>query len=113
MKWPAYEVYPTTAWNYGLVLDPANAANSFEVIEKGGSLAEQPFTPEAAPIELRAKARRIPEWKIDNQGLVGVLPESPVTSVEPLETVSLIPMGCARLRISAFPAVSSNTNAQK
>jgi len=105
MKWPAYEVYPTTAWNYGLAFDAANAAASFEVIKKSGPVAEQPFTPEAAPIELRAKARKIPEWKIDKQGLAGVLPESPVISNEPLETISLIPMGCARLRVSAFPAV--------
>lgn len=110
-KWPAYEVYPTTAWNYGLVLDAANAAASFEVVKKSGVVAEQRFTPEAAPIELRAKARRIREWKIDEQGLVGVLPESPVTSNEPLETVSLIPMGCARLRVSAFPTVSIRTDA--
>jgi len=112
-KWPAYEVYPTTAWNYGLVLDAANAATSFKVIKKPVPVADQPFTSEAAPIELCAKARRIPEWKIDEQGLVGILPESPVTSKEPLETVSLIPMGCVRLRISAFPTVSSNTDAEK
>jgi len=105
MKWPAYEVYPTTAWNYGLAFDAANAAASFEVIKKSWPVAEQPFTPEAAPIELRAKARKIPEWKIDKQGLAGILPESPVISNEPLETISLIPMGCARLRVSAFPAV--------
>ena len=113
MKWPAYEVYPTTAWNYGLILDTTNPANSFEVIKKQGPVAAQPFTPEAAPIELRAKARKIPEWKIDEQGLVGVLPQSPVTSGEPMETVRLIPMGCARLRISAFPAVSSNGDAEQ
>jgi len=113
MKWPAYEVYPTTAWNYGLILDTTNPANSFEVIKKPGPVAAQPFTPEAAPIELRAKARKIPEWKIDEQGLVGVLPQSPVTSGEPMETVRLIPMGCARLRISAFPAVSSNGDAEQ
>lgn len=113
MKWPAYEVYPTTAWNYGLAFDAANAAASFEVIKKSGPVAEQPFTPEATPIELRAKARKIPEWKIDKQGLVGVLPESPVTSNEPLETISLIPMGCARLRVSAFPAVSTKPDEGK
>ncbi|MHC4423572.1 MAG: beta-L-arabinofuranosidase domain-containing protein, partial [Planctomycetota bacterium] len=113
MKWPAYEVYPTTAWNYGLVLDAANAAASFEVAKKRGAVAEQPFTPEDAPIELRAKARKIPEWKMDEQGLVGVLPESPVISSEPIESVTLIPMGCARLRVSAFPTVSTRTDSDK
>ncbi len=112
-KWPGYEVYPTTAWNYSLVLDSANAANSFEVVKKPGPVADQPFTPETAPIELRAKARKIPEWKMDSQGLVGTLPESPVTSEEPVEAVTLIPMGCARLRISAFPVVSSKAGANE
>jgi len=113
VKWPGYEVYPTTAWNYGLVLEAANAADCFEVVKKRGPLAAQPFTPEAAPIELRAKGRKIPEWKIDGQGLVGVLPQSPVPSSEAIETVTLIPMGCARLRVSAFPAVSNDTGAKE
>ncbi|HUW19530.1 MAG TPA: beta-L-arabinofuranosidase domain-containing protein [Sedimentisphaerales bacterium] len=102
-KWPAYEVYPTTPWNYGLVVDPVNPANCFEVVRRPGPVAGQPFTPEAAPIELRAKARKLPEWTLDNLGLVGKLPDSPVRSEAPIETVTLIPMGCARLRISAFP----------
>ena len=33
-------------------------------------------------------------------------PASPVASAEPTETVTLIPMGCARLRLSAFPLIS-------
>jgi len=107
-KWPAYEVHPMTPWNYGLVVDAVNPTNGFRVIKKPGSVADQPFTPEAAPIELRAKARRIPEWTIDSLGLVGKLPQSPARSEEPIETVTLIPMGCARLRISAFPTVSAD-----
>jgi hypothetical protein len=106
-KWPGYEVFPTTAWNYALALDPPNMEGpSIKVLKKHGPLAEQPFTPEAAPIEIQMKARKVPEWKIDDLGLVGALPESPVmSSEEPTETVTLIPMGCARLRISAFPVL--------
>ena len=104
-KWPAYEVYPTTAWNYGLVLDVAHPENSIEAVKEVGPIADQPFTRVTAPIELWAKASRIPEWMMDNLGLVGELPQSPVQSNEPTATVPLIPMGCARLRISAFPRV--------
>jgi hypothetical protein len=71
-------------------------------------VAAQPFTPQAAPIELRAKAKKIPGWTIDELGLVGKLPDSPVQSGEPIETVTLIPMGAARLRISAFPVVGGD-----
>jgi hypothetical protein len=111
-KWPAYEVHPTTAWNYGLVLEGTKPASSFEVVEKLGLIAEQPFTPEAAPLELRAKGRRIPEWRIDDLGLVGEVPESPARTAEPIEPISLIPMGCARLRISAFPTVTADVGAE-
>lgn len=109
-KWPAYEVYPTTPWNYGLVLDSADPAKSFEVVKREGSLADQPFTIEAAPIQLRAKAKRIPQWKME-MGLVGLLQESPARSDEPVETVPLIPMGCARLRLSAFPTIGEGPGA--
>jgi hypothetical protein len=33
--------------------------------------------------------------------------EQPVQSSEPVETVTLIPMGAARLRISAFPVIAN------
>ncbi|HUT28446.1 MAG TPA: beta-L-arabinofuranosidase domain-containing protein [Sedimentisphaerales bacterium] len=105
LAWPEYEVYPTTPWNYGLIVDAAHPAAGFEVIKKDGPLVLQPFTLEAAPITLQAKARKIPQWKMDELGLVGILPQSPVKTDEPVETVTLIPMGCARLRISAFPTV--------
>ena len=104
-KWPGWEVFPTTPWNYGLVLDEKDPATSFELTRKAGPLPPQPFTPEAVPIELRAKARRIPNWTLNGRGLINLLQPSPVRSNEPLETVSLIPMGAARLRVSVFPTI--------
>lgn len=111
--WPEREVYPTTPWNYGLMLAAKNPAKSFKVTKKTLPLAEQPFTPETAPIELRVKGRRIPAWKADAQGLVGKLQPSPVKSQEPIETVTLIPMGAARLRISAFPVIGKGDGAHE
>jgi hypothetical protein len=110
--WPELEVFPTTPWNYGLVLDEKNPAKSFEVVKRRGSaLPAQPFTPATAPIELRVPAKRIPEWKLDSLGLVGKLQPSPVKSDQPTETVTLIPMGEARLRITAFPVIGQGENA--
>jgi hypothetical protein len=103
--WPEVEVYPTTPWNYGLVLDSQKPATSLELVRKSGALPSQPFTPEHVPLELRARARGIPGWALDRNGLAGKLPASPVHSAEPEKTVTLIPMGAARLRITAFPSI--------
>ena len=96
--WPEWEVFPTSPWNYGLVLNAKSPAESFEVIRKEEPLAEQPFTAKTTPIELRAIARKIPAWRMDRTGLVGLLQQSPAHSDEPEETITLIPMerrGCA------------------
>jgi hypothetical protein len=104
-QWPEFEVYPTTAWNYGLILNEKNPAKSFVISRKAGTISPQPFTPDSAPIELHARAKKIPQWKQDSLGLVGKLQPSPVLSAEPIETVTLIPMGAARLRICSFPVI--------
>ena len=112
--WPEQEVLPTTPWNYGLVLNEKSPAKSFKVVKRnGGVLPAQPFTPATAPIELQVKAQRIPAWKQDAQGLVGALQASPVKSDQPAETVTLIPMGAARLRISTFPVIGKGKDARE
>lgn len=108
-EWPGYEVFPTTPWNYGLVLGRPETA--FRVIKKRGALAKQPFALDAAPIEIRAVGRRIPQWKQELNGLVGEVQPSPVKSSEPDANITLIPMGCARLRISAFPHIGDRPDA--
>ena len=109
--WPEQEVRPATSWNYGLMFDEKNVSKAFKIVRKKGAMARQPFTPENAPIELEVKARKIPAWTSDSTGLVQKLQPSPVASSEPVETVKLIPMGCARLRVSAFPVIGSGPSA--
>ena len=110
--WPEMEVFPTTPWNYGLVLDEQNPAKSFEVVKRGEApLVAQPFTPTTAPIELRVAAKQIPVWKLDSLGLAGKLQPSPVKSDQPTDTVTLIPMGAARLRITSFPVIGQGPDA--
>ncbi len=103
-EWPATEILPTTPWNYGLVLDPAQPEGSV-ILAARKAPSYQPFEPDAAPIILKAQARRIPDWKAEGK-MVGKVPPGPVRSTEPITEITLIPMGCARLRISSFPLIA-------
>jgi DUF1680 family protein len=108
-QWPAWDILPTTPWNYGLVyLDPSPID---AIVKRPWPASDMPFTPEGTPIELRARGRKIPQWKTDYLGLVGLLQPSPAKSNEPDEVITLIPMGAARLRLTAFPFIGHNPNA--
>lgn len=104
-KWPSYEIYPASAWNYGLYMDKSDPLKSFKVERRAFPADNYPFSNENAPIVIHAKGKILPQWKIDQYGLCGVLPQSPVTTAEPVQDITLVPMGGARLRISAFPTV--------
>jgi hypothetical protein len=101
--WPAYEVWPGSDWNYALILDQDNLAENIRLVEKK-EISYQPFSLENTPIILEAKARQLPEWQAQGQ-MAGRVPASPVSSnsARPEEIVRLVPMGCARLRITCFP----------
>jgi len=98
--WPSYQIFPASLWNYGLV--PGQA---FSVRRRVWPKDDFPWTIEAAPLVVSAKGKLIPEWMLDKNGLCGVLPQSPVKASGPVEAIELVPMGAARLRISAFPVV--------
>lgn len=95
-----WEVFPTTPWNYALQLDPLHPERSFQVEER--SVGRQPFSTEGAPVILKARGRRLPVWTMEKSS-AGPLPQSPVTTKQPLESLTLIPYGAAKLRITAFP----------
>ena len=110
-KWPGWEVFPTTPWNYGLVVDDLKKA--FKVVTKKGALADQPWTPGAAPIQIKAKAKQIAAWKLGKDKTVAELQPSPIKQAGPTKTITLIPLGCARLRMSVLPTVENSGDAQE
>jgi hypothetical protein len=96
--WPAYEIYPDSPWNYALA---KNLPLKME--KKALSPDVNPFTLENVPWRWKAKGRLVPEWDLDEYGLCGVLPYENAKKSDQLDEITLVPMGAARLRITAFP----------
>lgn len=101
-----YSVKTKNPWNFGLmktVLENPDSLIQVEVKQVAGV----PWSPGKAPVILRTKGERIPEWQEYN-GAAGPLPCTP--SLQPQKYVTLggeillVPYGCQRLRISVFPA---------
>lgn len=101
--WPTYEIYAASPWNYALILPDDNSTDGFEIVNRPWPADNQPFTLEGAPIEIKAKGRLVPSWTLDGTGLTGVLPSPRAARADSVSSITLVPMGAARLRISAFP----------
>ncbi len=96
--WPAYDIHPTTPWNYALAVDAPIS------LQRGAwPDDDNPFTLQSTPLRFRAKGRRVPGWDYDATGLTGVLPYEDAAKADSVEEITLVPMGAARLRIAAFP----------
>jgi uncharacterized protein len=95
-----WQIYPTTQWNYALALDPASPAHGIAVAER--EMKDLPFSAKNTPVKLEVKGRKLPQWRALD-GVADPVPESPVTSDQPQETITLIPYAAAKLRITAFP----------
>lgn len=104
-KWPSYEILPASDWNFGIVKSELERPENLKVIKRAWPKDSFPFEANAVPISITIKAKQLKEWLVDRHGLTGVLPVSPLVVDGKEQVVELIPMGAARLRISAFPVV--------
>jgi uncharacterized protein len=95
-----WELQPTTPWNYALAIDPSAIGDRVQVREK--PVGAVPFSLDGAPIELTVPGRRLAAWTLVD-GSADAPPRSPVRSDAPIEPLTLIPYGAAKLRITAFP----------
>lgn len=103
LLWPCYVLKPKSAWNYALKLDGNNLPLKFTVKRKPWPVDDFPFNLKNVPLEFTAVGVQIPSWGYDATGMTDVLPsvDAPRSTVE--TPLTLVPMGAARLRISAFP----------
>jgi uncharacterized protein len=113
-----WEIRPLTDWNFGLLLDnierPVSGVNvtvnglwRYPFADKGdmvwsetaGSFIEWQ---EDSPVTITLKAMKVPGWILKNNS-ADVPPVSPVKPETNSETITLVPYGATRLRITEFP----------
>lgn len=114
-----WEINPKSDWNYGILVDKINVTRGIKVIEN--SVGRYPFSDKGdmiwsadsgmyiswtqdAPVIITARGMKIPEWTLKNNS-ADVPPLSPVKPGGDPEIITLVPYGCARLRITEFPVM--------
>lgn len=91
-----WEVYPAGPWNYALTAAP--------LIPAEHPISSVPFSRRAPPMTVTAKLVRAPDWVEAHGGYADPPPPSPIAITgRETETVSLIPYGAAKLRVTALP----------
>ncbi len=114
-----WEIDPKSPWNYGLVINKTylsrginitdNPVGKYPFADKGDMI----WSPDSsryvqwmqdAPVVISARGMKIPEWTLKDNS-ADVPPLSPVKPEGDVESVTLVPYGCARLRITEFPVM--------
>jgi hypothetical protein len=112
-----WEIYPKSSWNYGLLMNTSNIMRGIKITEN--PVGKYPFSDKGdmiwsadsgkyivshldAPVLISARGMKIPEWTIKDNS-ADVPPLSPVKPQGDTEVITLVPYGCARLRITEFP----------
>lgn len=100
-----WQVFPASQWNYALaVTENTNALSVHE-----SPVGAAPFTLKGAPVKLEINARKLTTWRAVD-GVADPVPQSPVSSDEPEEKITLVPYAAAKLRITAFPQLKEPTH---
>lgn len=106
---PYFTLSSSTDWNYGLVDKEVKNINTSAKVNQIGLQENFKWNLANAPIEIKLKAKQIPDWKAINglaylpvSGRDGIY-KGNVDSEE--KTITLVPIGFTKLRIVAFPVV--------
>ena len=97
-----WEVYPSTPWNYALLL--RRDAPALDAVFSEHPVGELPFSPQGAPVTATAPGVRLPRWEMCCGSAGEVTPDVLAVRGES-EVLTLIPYGCSNLRLTEFPVV--------
>lgn len=98
--WPCYVLRPGSEWNYAL-----DADSKITVERKEWPADNFPFTAANVPLVFKATGVKVPSWGYDETGMTDLLPTKYAPRDNNQVSLTLIPMGAARLRITAFPQI--------
>ncbi len=93
-----YEIFPTSDWNYKLLIDPKHIEAGVRFEYK--KLGQMPFSEEGAPLVAKVRAKKI-DWPI-RDGVAARVPLERWSECKE-EEVELIPYGCTTLRLTEMP----------
>ncbi len=91
-----WQIENSRAWNYAVELGRCDANR------RSMSMSDVPFDTKHPAVSLTVQGRQVKDW-VEVENSAGPLPISPVTSNEPLQTLTLVPYGAAKVRVTAFP----------
>lgn len=114
-----WEINPLSPWNYGLMIGKNDLSRGFDVKENPVSIL--PFADKGdriwsadsakyvrwdldAPVVITTRGMKINGWSLKNNS-ADLPPLSPVKPEGVAEVISLVPYGCAKLRITEFPVI--------
>ncbi len=91
-----WQLQTETKWNYAVETGACDAKAAEHAV------SGIPFNVKNPPVTLQIEGRELPQWSVDEHSAAPV-PVSPVVSKDPLQNLTLVPYGAAKLRITAFP----------